>query len=49
LGILTGSLLGVAITVIIVFASGKGSATDGTSWAWLDVVRPTEDSSSEER
>lgn len=42
LGILTGSLLGVGVTVLIVFASGKGSADDGSNWAWLDVVsRPT--------
>jgi cystinosin len=38
-GILSGSLLGVAVVIIVVLANGKGSDTAGTNWAWLDVVR----------
>lgn len=39
LGILCGSLAGVAITVLVVLNSGGGGNNDGTGWAWLDVVR----------
>lgn len=46
LGILCGSLAGVAITVLVVLVSEGGGTNDGTGWAWLDVVRletiPTE-------
>ncbi|KAL1584076.1 hypothetical protein WHR41_08154 [Cladosporium halotolerans] len=38
LGILFGSLLGVAITILIVLNSEGGGSNDGTGWAWLDVV-----------
>lgn len=38
LGILCGSLLGVAITVLVVLNSEGGGSNDGTGWAWLDVV-----------
>lgn len=39
LGILCGSLLGVAITILVVLSSEGGGSNDGTGWAWLDVVR----------
>jgi hypothetical protein len=39
LGILCGSLLGVAATILIVLNSEGGGSNDGTGWAWLDVVR----------
>lgn len=38
LGILCGSLLGVAATILIVLNSEGGGSNDGTGWAWLDVV-----------
>lgn len=38
LGILCGSLLGVAVTVLIVLNSEGGGSNDGSGWAWLDVV-----------
>lgn len=38
LGILCGSLLGVATTILIVLNSEGGGSNDGTGWAWLDVV-----------
>jgi hypothetical protein len=38
LGILCGSLLGVAATILIVLSSEGGGNNDGTGWAWLDVV-----------
>jgi hypothetical protein len=35
------SLVGVAITALVVLSSegGGGGSNDGTGWAWLDVVR----------
>lgn len=39
LGILCGSLVGVAITILVVLCSEGGGGNDGTGWAWLDVVR----------
>jgi cystinosin len=43
LGILCGSLLGVAATILIVLNGEGGGSNDGTGWAWLDVVRIEQD------
>jgi hypothetical protein len=43
LGILCGSLIGVAATILIVLNSEGGGSSDGTGWAWLDVVRIEQD------
>jgi cystinosin len=39
LGISCGSLVGVAITVLVVLSSEGRGSNNGTGWAWLDVVR----------